>query len=327
MTQSVLVTGANGFVGQAVVAALAHSEAWTVRAAVRGDSASHERNVIPVPLVSVGAIDARTDWTVALRGIDAVVHSAARVHVMRDTAADPLTEFRRVNVEGTLRLARQAATAGVRRFVFLSSIKVNGERTEIGRPFMAEDVPSPVDPYGISKFEAEQGLTRIARETGLEVVVIRPVVVYGPGVKGNFRTMIQWLRRGIPLPLGAIHNKRSFVAVDNLVSLILTCLHHPAAADQIFLVSDGEDLSTTELLRRMAKVLNVSALLLPVPSVLLRGGARLVNKSAVIQRLCGSLQVDITHTCNRLSWQPVVSVDIALLKTVTSSRPMRIPNP
>ncbi len=203
----------------------------------------------------VGDLDSVTDWTAALQNIDVVVHAAARVHVMDDVVTDPLEEYRRVNVAGTLNLARQAVAAGAKRFIFISSIKVNGEGTTLGKPYRADDLSKPVDPYGISKMEAEQGLQQIAMETGMEVVSIRPPLVYGPGVKANFQAMIRWVNMGIPLPLGAIHNKRSLVALDNLADLIVTCIDHPAAANQTFLAGDGEDLSTTELLQRMAKAM------------------------------------------------------------------------
>ncbi|MEO6598946.1 MAG: NAD-dependent epimerase/dehydratase family protein, partial [Polyangiaceae bacterium] len=246
-------------------------------------------------------------------------HAAARVHVMRENASDPLAEFRRVNVDGTLHLAREAARANVRRFVFLSSIKVNGEVTSRGRPFTADDPPGPVDPYGISKNEAEQGLWQIGAQTGMDVVIIRPVLVYGAGVKGNFRSMIGWLREGVPLPLRAIHNKRSLVALDNLVDLIMVCLRHPAATNQTFLVSDGDDLSTTELLRRACIALNTPARLLPMPPRVLELIARLAGKSDVAQRLLGDLQVDIRKTIRLLDWTPPVDVQTALARAVVTS--------
>ncbi|MEO5872342.1 MAG: NAD-dependent epimerase/dehydratase family protein [Gemmatimonadaceae bacterium] len=249
-----------------------------------------------------------------------LVHAAARVHVMRDGAADPLTEFRLVNVEGTLHLAREAARAGVRRFVFLSSIKVNGERTDPDRPFTASDEAAPADSYGISKHEAERGLRALAVQTGMEVVIIRPVLVYGPSVKGNFRSMIGWLQKGVPLPLGAIRNKRSLVALDNLVDLIMVCLRHPAAANQTFLVSDGDDLSTTELLRGVSAAMNKKARLLPVPQSVIEMLARVVGKSDIAQRLCGNLQVDIRKTRELLGWSPPVAVGTALARATSVSK-------
>jgi len=237
---------------------------------------------------------------------------AARVHIMNDLSADPLAEFRQVNVAGTVALARQAVQAGVRRFVFISTVKVNGESTLPGQPFTADDVPNPSDPYSVSKLEAEEGLRRISRESGLETVIIRPVLVYGPGVKANFLAMMRWMKRGVPLPLGAIHTRRSLVALDNLVDLIMTCVRHPLAANQIFLVSDGEDLSTTALLRRVARSLDRPARLVPVPPRLLGFVASLLGKGDMAQRLCGSLQVDIDKTKALLDWAPPVSVDEGL---------------
>lgn len=261
----------------------------------------------------VGDLEATTDWRTALDGVDSVVHLAARVHVMQDTASDPLAEFRRVNVAGTLNLARQAALAGVRRLVFVSSVKVNGEGTMPGRPYTADDVPAPLDAYGVSKHEAEVGLREIAKATGLEITIIRPVLVYGPGVGANFLAMMRWLYRGVPLPLGAIHNRRSLIAVDNLADLILTCLDHPGAANQVFLASDGEDVSTTELLRRTAQALGKPERLLPVPVPLLNLAARLLGKQDFAQRLCGSLQVDIGKTRAMLEWTPPLSLQAGLV--------------
>lgn len=312
----ILVTGANGFVGRRLVSVLTeHGRA--VRCAVRAAAVADA--------VAVGDIGPDTDWSAALAGVKCLVHTAARVHVMNDRAVDPLAAFREVNVAGTLNLARQAAGAGVRRFIFLSTIKVNGEETsfhsihktgleEVNR-FTENDLFTPVDPYGVSKWEAEQGLLSLAAETSLEVVIIRPPLVYGPGVKGNFLAMMRWLHKGIPLPFGAIDNRRSLVALDNLVDLIVTCLDHPAAANQVFLAGDGEDLSTTVLLRRLGKALNKPARLLPVPAWLLERAAPIVGQRAVGQRLCGSLQVDISKARTRLGWTPPVSVDEALQKT------------
>lgn len=315
--RTVLVTGANGFIGKAVCSDLP-LRGYRVRGVVR-----HKLQIAlqsGFECLSMDEIDANTDWSGALDGVDSVVHLAARVHLMRETAADPLTEFRRTNVALTLNLARQAAAAGVRRFVFISSIKVNGEVTPVGQPYTAEDLPQPTDPYGISKHEAEQGLMKLAAETGLEVVIIRPVLVYGPGVKANFYSMMHWLLKRVPLPLGALPNRRSFVALDNLVDLIATCLQHPAAANQIFLVSDGEDLSISGLLRRTGAALGKPARLIPVPVMVLRAGARLMGQEAVMQRLCDSLQVDITKTRRVLGWTPPFEVDEALRKTAQHFR-------
>lgn len=269
----------------------------------------------------MGSLSSVTDWTVALRSVDQVVHLAARVHVMNDKSSDPLAEFRQVNVEGTANLARQAAAAGVRRFVYLSSIKVNGEFTQEGRPFTADDAPAPEDPYGVSKHEAEQALRQIAADTGMEVVIIRPPLVYGPGVKANFESMMRWLARGVPLPLAAVtQNRRSLVALDNLVDLIMVCLSHPAAANHTFLVSDGEDLSTAELLKRMGAAMGKPARLFYLPPVLLKLGAQVVKKPGIYQRLCGSLQLDITKTRRLLGWSPPVSVDEGLRRAAERFR-------
>lgn len=306
--KTVLVSGATGFVGRALCSELVQRE-YGVRAVVRDFSRSVDGHC---ELVKINSIESTTDWSSALHGVDVVVHLAARVHVMRDTATSPLTEFRRVNVEGTLKLASQAAALGVRRFVYLSSIKVNGESTRLDQIFTAEDIPAPQDPYGISKHEAEVRLRQLAKETGLEVVIIRSPLVYGPGVKANFLSMMRWLWCGIPLPFGAIHNKRSLVALDNLVDLVVTCLDHAAAANQIFLVSDGEDFSTTELLRRMGDALGKPTRLIPMPVLWLQFGATILGCRDMAHRLCGSLQLDIAKTREVLGWAPPVSADEGL---------------
>lgn len=313
---SILITGASGFVGGAVLEA-AQKCGMTVRPVFRNPKQAKRCGDSEDQAVAVPTLGAETDWRAALKGIDVVVHCAARAHVMHDTTSDPLAEFRKVNVDGALNLARQAASAGVRRFVFISSIKVNGEATQLGCPYTAQDTPAPVDAYGISKAESEAGLRLLSQGTGLEVVIVRPPLVYGPGVKGNFASLLAWVRRGMPLPLGAVtQNRRSLVGLDNLVDLILTCVDHPKAANQTFLVSDGEDLSTTELLQRMGKAMNRPARLLPVPASLLAFAARLLGKKAVAQRLLGSLQVDISKTCELLDWTPPVSVDEGLRRAV-----------
>ncbi|MCO6055382.1 SDR family oxidoreductase [Pseudomonas sp. MOB-449] len=305
-----LLTGGSGFVGQVLIKRMLNDGCYSPVAAVRRQSVDFPA---AVSCVQVGDLSASTDWSAALTDIEVVIHAAARAHVLSEVASDPLAEFRHVNVSGTLALARQAARAGVRRFIFISSIGVNGNQSS--RPFTADDVPNPAEPYAVSKHEAELELRNLAAQTGMELVVIRPPLVYGPNAPGNFGRLIRVVSKGLPLPLGAIHNRRSLVALDNLVDLIVTCIDHPAAANQTFLVSDGEDLSTTELLRRMGVALGKPARLLPVPSWLLEAGAAMLGKKALSQRLCGSLQVDISKTRELLGWTPPLSVDAALRKT------------
>ena len=307
------VTGANGFVGSALLRTLSRTTDRPVIGLTRGGAFSPPAAVKMYRVDDLAACSAEhLPWA----DMDVIVHCAARVHVMNDPAADPLQAFRHVNVAGTLQLARLAAEAGVRRFVFLSSIKVNGEQTFPGQPFRPDQEPAPLDPYGLSKYEAELGLQALSRKTGMEVVIIRPPLVYGPGVRANFLAMMRWLSRGIPLPLGGVtDNRRSLVALDNLVDLIVLCLDHPAAANQILLVSDAEDLSTAELLRRMAQALGRTARLLPVPPGVLRLGAKMLGRSSVAERLCGSLQVDISKTRELLAWSPPLGVNEGLRRT------------
>ncbi|MBB2494993.1 UDP-glucose 4-epimerase family protein [Aquipseudomonas ullengensis] len=309
----VLVTGANGFVGSALLRKLEVQPDMQVLAGVRSIKS------LPAwpehKLLVLGDLALSDVAPHVLQGVDVIVHMAARVHVMRDEAPDPLAAFRQANVEGTLRLAKAAAAAGVKRFIYLSSIKVNGEETKPGFPFTASDIPAPLDPYGISKFEAEQALQQLALDSALEVVIIRPPLIYGPGVRANFRSMLRWLSIGVPLPLGAIHNRRSLVALPNLLDLLHVCLTHPAAVNQVFLVSDGDDLSTTEMLRCLGSALGRPARLLPFPQGLLCLVAKVLGKGDVANRLCGSLQVDITKTRVKLGWQPPVTKDEGLRET------------
>lgn len=322
----ILITGASGFIGSALLNAM--REKHCVRGTQRSLSVSpehsgkkrhsgqqRESSKAGFEVVSGLELGRDTDWSISLSGIDTVVHTAAIAGKPRDSTSNPLELFRRINVEGTLSLARQCVSSGIERFVFLSSIKVNGEETEPGRPFRADDGPDPQDPYGISKYEAEQGLLSLSRETGLKVTIIRPVLVYGPGVKANFESIMRCLCRGMPLPLGCIRNLRSLVALDNLIDLIQVCCEHPDAAGQTFLVSDGEDLSTTDLITRMARSLNRPPRLIPIPAAVLETAANLLGKKAVARRLLGDLQVDIEPTCRILNWQPVTTVDRALQKT------------
>lgn len=317
----ILVTGANGFVGRALCQDFERRCHVVIRA-VRVANADNE--------VAVGDIGPETDWSPVLGRppsaygfapeVDAIVHLAAHVHKMPGRWNRSAPEFRQLNTLGTLNLARQAVTAGVRRFIFLSSIKVNGAASRPGAPFRADDPPAPEDAYAISKYEAEQGLLALARETGLEVVIIRPPLVYGPGVKGNFRTLLDWAARPWPLPLGAIRNRRSYVALDNLVDLIVTCLDHPAVANQVFLVSDDEDVSTPILLALAGRALGRRVRLWPVPVTALTLAASLLGRRAWTDRLCGNLQADIVKTRALLGWRPPIGLDEGLRRTVGGPR-------
>ncbi|MCQ4230894.1 SDR family oxidoreductase [Pseudomonas stutzeri] len=304
MTKIVL-TGATGFVGSRLFSQLERRAEFQIvglsrRLLVDGGNSK---------LYVAGDLQ-HADLSGLLCDADVLIHLAARAHITKEGVADPLAEYRRVNVEGTLNLARQAMTAGVKRFIFISSIGVNGNTNT--QPFCADDAPNAAEPYAQSKWEAEQGLMQLAAETGVEVVIIRPPLVYGLGAPGNFGSLVRWVEKGIPLPLGAIHNRRSLVGIDNLVDLIIHCIDHPAAANQVFLAGDGEDLSTTELLRAVGKAMGKPARLIPVPVGLLQFGATLLGKKAMAQRLLGSLQVDISKTCELLDWQPPHTVEEGL---------------
>jgi UDP-glucose 4-epimerase len=309
---NVLITGANGFVGRALCAELVQ-RGHSVRGALRqiGGRSALVEGIDPV---LIGTINAATDWKAALAGCAVVVHLAARVHVMHDKASDPLAEFREVNTEGTLNLARQAAQRGVKRFVFISTIKVNGEGRE--EPYRETDAPAPEDAYAISKWEAEQGLHRIAQETGLEVVILRPPLVYGPGVKANFQRLMNTVRRGWPLPLGAIRNRRSLLYLGNFVDAIRLCVEHPAAAGQTFLLDDGEAVSTPELIRRLAHAMGRPARLPAVPVGVLELAGALLGKRAAVSRLTGSLHVDSSAIRSQLDWVPPFSMEAGLAATV-----------
>ncbi|WP_416545674.1 UDP-glucose 4-epimerase family protein [Limnohabitans sp. DCL3] len=311
------VTGATGFVGLACLHRLVALRTSSANAAVSPVILGISRRPPRVPISGVryaqlGDLSVPINWLSALKGIDVLVHTAARVHVMTDTASDPLEEFRRVNVQGTLHMARQAAAAGVKRLVFISTVKVNGENTEPDVSFSPDAVADPQDAYGISKLEAEQGLREIAVETGMEVVFIRPPLVYGPGVKANFASLMRVVKRGWPLPFALVRNQRSLVALANLVDFIVTCATHPQAANQTFLVSDGRDLSTPELIRKMSEAAGVPVRLWPVPVWALRAGARMLGKGDAMQRLCGNLQVDVSKARDLLGWVPPVSVEDGL---------------
>ena len=316
----VLVIGANGMLGRALVARLATNARYVVRAAVR-----RVTDMLPadVDVVEIGNMTKHPDWSRTLKGVDVIIHVAARAHVMRDAAINPLLEYRLTNTVATIDLAQRAAEAGVQRFLFVSSIKVNGEETKLGVPFTSAALAMPQDAYAISKMEAEQGLQKIAERAGMTYVIVRPPLVYGPGVKANFEKMMEWVDRGFPVPLANTRNKRSFVALENLVDLLVRCIEHPAAANQTLLVSDGEDLSTSELLYRLGNAMGRPARMFPFPEYLLRVSAMILGRSDMAQRLCGSLQVDISETCRKLDWRPPVTVDEGLKRTVAAWRSSR----
>jgi nucleoside-diphosphate-sugar epimerase len=308
----ILLTGASGFVGKAVLKT-AQKRCIEIRPVYRTiTSASGQSSA-----VLISSLDSKSDWFQALQDVDVIIHTAGRAHIISEDARDPFSAYQLVNVQGTLNLARQAAAAGVQRFVFISSIKVNGEATPESQSFTADDNPAPEDAYGLSKAEAEAGLMQLNKETGMEMVFIRPPLIYGPDVKGNFANLVRWVQRGVPLPLGAVHNKRSFVALENLVSLVLLCADRsrsPQAANQVFVVADGEDVSTSTLLRKVARAAGRPSRLLPVPARWVLAGASLLGKRAVADRLLGNLQVDATKARSLLGWRPVVTMDEQLSK-------------
>jgi nucleoside-diphosphate-sugar epimerase len=304
----VALSGATGFVGRALCAEL-----------LKLNMPATELKIARVATenIAIGCVPTDAYGAAVLGNATVLIHLAARVHVMHDTESDPLAVFRAVNVHGTVNLARQAASAGVKRFVFISSVGANGAQTVLNKPFTEIDQPNPHNAYALSKWEAEQGLIHIADETGLEVVIIRPPLVYGCNAPGNFGSLMRAVQRGWPLPLGAVHNQRSLVALDNLVDFIITCINHPQAANQTFLVSDGQDLSTTDLVRGMAHAAGVPARLLPVPVWALQAGATLLGKGDAVQRLCGNLQVDISKARSLLGWVPPVSVEEGLRRAMS----------
>ncbi len=315
----ILVTGATGFVGKELISQFLLRKN-KVNAIVRKNTKELSLEIKQFTVADFGDLSSKISLKnikESLQEVDVVIHTAARVHVMNDSVADPLTEFRKVNSDATLTLARMAADSRVNRFVFLSSIKVNGELTRGGCPFAPNDEYIPTDPYGLSKYEAEQGLLKIAKDTGMEVVIIRPPLVYGSGVKANFASMLKWVNKGVPLPFGAIHNKRSLVALDNLVDFIILCADReksPKAANQVFLISDGEDVSTTQLLQKVAKAFNKRTWLIPIPVSVMTFFAKLLGKGDVANRLFGSLEVDSSKARELLGWKPVISMDEQLQK-------------
>ncbi|MEY8215168.1 MAG: SDR family oxidoreductase [Colwellia sp.] len=309
---NVLVTGANGFVGSALINDLMTNSSYRAVAAARASE------FLPkdVSYINVKGLSNSTDWSSALANVSIVIHTAARVHIMKDKVGETLNEYRKVNVEGTLNLARQSAKSGVKRFIFISSIKVNGESTTNRNSFNELDDVSPIDPYGQSKWEAEKGLQSISIETGMEVVIIRPPLVYGPQVKANFHNLLKLAKTGLPLPFGAIQNLRSTVFIGNLVDFIVNCIDHPNAANETFLISDGEDLSISMLLMQLRSDMGIPPRLIPVPKSLFMLAGKILGKSDVVARLCGSLQVDSTKAQQLLGWVAPYTVQHGLKVTV-----------
>jgi len=304
----VLVTGATGFVGRALVPAL-EQHGMDVRPALRWLHNRFSGGYV------VGEVGPQTDWKKALQDVDIVVHLAARVHVLQESSADPLVEFRRTNTAGTERLAHQSAAAGVKRLVYVSTIKVNGEETFGEERFTAEDIPSPSDPYAVSKWEAESALRRISRDTGMEVVIVRPPLVYGPGVRGNLALLARWISKGIPLPLGRVTtNRRTLIGIDNLTDLLVMCAIKEEAANRVFLAGDSEDLSTVDLLRLIGRALGRRPRLLPVPTPIVKGAGALLGKQDIVRRLCGSLRVDNSYARRVLGWEPGVPVEEGMIR-------------
>ncbi|HIF9375651.1 TPA: UDP-glucose 4-epimerase family protein [Photobacterium damselae] len=303
----ILITGANGFLSKNLIPKL--TENYKLHLLDRSECKINSKYFKK-------EINSAEKYTNALDNVTCIIHCAARVHIMDDVSTDPLDDYREVNTRGTLNLAKQAVKAGVKRFIFISSIKVNGESTQLGKPFKFDDKRSPEDFYGQSKSEAEEELLQLAEDTGLEVVIIRPTLVYGPGVKANFASLLNLVSKGLPLPFGCIKdNKRSLVSVENLVDLIVTCIDHPKAANQVFLVSDDNDISTSEMVLQMAKALGKSKWQSPIPTACYRLVGKITGKEHVINRLLGSLQVDITHTKDTLGWKPPQTLEDGFKQT------------
>lgn len=316
--KKILITGATGFLGQQLTKSLVSQNDIQLSVSTRST-----RDVFNDPRITVffsKDLVPETNWQDALNGCDVIIHTAARVHKVREHPTDALQIYRKINVEGTMNLAQQAAKKGVKRFIFISSIHVNGNSTLNNQAFSPDDKPNPSSAYALSKFEAEQALRQLAATTGMEFVIIRPPLIYGPGVKANFNRLIVWLHKGLPLPLGALNNKRSFVAIDNLISLIITCINHPRAANELFLVSDGEDISTTLLLQKMSQIMHKPTRLLSVPPFLLKWIASLLGKRSDFDRLNSSLQIDISKTCRMLDWKPKLSLEQAFINYFSNDR-------
>lgn len=310
MPASLLITGGNGFIGSSLINSLASNSDYFIKGSVRSDAGV----VFPASVEILLGLDIDSDagWLKALSGVDCVIHCAARYHIKNESSGDLLAICRKVNVDGTMRLARLAAQAGVKRFIFMSSLKVNGEFSSPGRPFSEADTPNPFYPYGISKLEAENELIQFSATNSMDVVIIRPPPVYGPGVKANFLAMMRFLYYRVPLPLGGVKNLRSYVGLANLVSFVELCVKHPDASNQIFFVSDDDDLSTSRLLRMMSAALGRISLLIPAPKKLLTALANTIGKKYIPELLFGNFQADISKAKHLLGWRPVESVRVGM---------------
>jgi nucleoside-diphosphate-sugar epimerase len=309
----ILITGATGFVGRAIFENLKSKKKYLIHLTAR---TNQEKLFEGVKTFNIGEIDSNTNWMDALVKVDCIIHCAAKAHMTEKKQTDSLNAYRRINVDGTRNLAKQAVAIGIKRFIFLSSIKVNGEGTIASKSFKYNDISQPEDAYGISKWEAEQALLEISKQTGLEVVIIRPPLVYGEGVKGNFLRLLDLVYKQIPLPFVKINNLRSFIALDSLVDLIICCIDHPKAGGKTFLVSDGEDLSTPDLIMKLSKFMDKSPRLFQFPQLIIQLIGRLVGKSSEVKRLFGSLRIDNSYTREILGWSPALSLDEGLRKTV-----------
>jgi nucleoside-diphosphate-sugar epimerase len=310
--KKILITGCTGFVGKALFDSLKNTE-FQINIAYRNNKSISTENI---ESFEVGEIDSKTDWSKALKKTDCVIHCAGRAHVFKELKNESLDIYRRINVEGTINLAEQAAANGVRRFIFLSSVKVNGERTVESSCFKYDDTPKPVDAYSISKWEAEKGLQEISKKTGLEIVIIRAPLIYGPGVKGNLKRLIKLVKSGIPLPLGLVKNHRSLIGIDNLIDIIIKCISHPKAARKTFLVCDGEDVSTSNLLKLIASSMGRSVIIFPIPLFLLKFFGFILRRDSEVERLTGSLQIDNSFIKKTLNWKPKVNLEVGISKMV-----------
>ena len=304
---NVFVTGVTGFLGKRLIRKISKDTNLSVT------GSTHNKYIFPTSSpFKYGNLDGDFDWSHLLKNQEVVIHTAGRAHVMGKETITSFNEYQKVNFHGTLNLASQAAMSGVKRFIFISSVKVNGEKTNIDKPFTELDKPNPIDGYSFSKWEAEKCLEKISKKSGMEFVIIRPALIYGPEVKGNFKNIIDLIKKGIPLPLGKINNKRSFIAIDNLIDLIVVCIRHPRASNQVFLAADGHDLSTSELIRKLTSLADRRLFLIPIPIILLKIIALFFRKKSMVDRLTQSLQVDISKSETLLNWKPPVSINEGL---------------